>query len=184
MVLSKNKVIIIVLAAVLALLVLNAGAYAEECGGSVPCECGDTIVDDYKMKTDLFGCSNIGLKVESGSLDCDFYKISASRNSLNADVGILVKGDNVRVSNCIIDGFTDELFIDSGSSNTVVKNVISDVKARELLSGTPSGRVAGSVEFHESIQTSSNINKGIVLMFALGLLFTAFSVMRKDPVMI
>ena len=44
---------------------------AGDCGGSVPCQCGDKVVADYQMTVDLGPCAAHGLHLTSGvTLDC------------------------------------------------------------------------------------------------------------------
>src|ERR1700674_4007293 len=62
---------------------LTAGAMAAECGGSIPCQCGDTVGSDYLMTADLGPCprlsgaDTVGLRVRpSVTLDCQDHSIT------------------------------------------------------------------------------------------------------------
>jgi len=41
-------------------------AFAKTCGGSTTCECGDTVIENYKLTHDLGPCSKDGLLIEPG----------------------------------------------------------------------------------------------------------------------
>ncbi|MEM4590055.1 MAG: hypothetical protein QXK21_02205, partial [Candidatus Micrarchaeia archaeon] len=36
--------------------------FAKDCGGSIPCDCGDTIIENYTMTSDL-SCSGTALTI-------------------------------------------------------------------------------------------------------------------------
>jgi hypothetical protein len=53
----------VVVAAVLALAIGVSAAAAANCGGARPCKCGDRVVEDYRMTTDLGPCAGDGLRI-------------------------------------------------------------------------------------------------------------------------
>lgn len=93
---------------------------AADCGGSVPCHCGDTVRGAAVLTADLGICPGTGLQLASGSrLDCDGHLITGSNLSA-AKYGILL--DEVvgaRVTNCRVTGFRRNLRIVGGKANTV-----------------------------------------------------------------
>ncbi|MDG2307123.1 MAG: hypothetical protein P8R42_21235 [Candidatus Binatia bacterium] len=46
------------------LCVFAPGAYAAECGDSVPCDCGDSVGASTTLTADIDGCSRTGREVE------------------------------------------------------------------------------------------------------------------------
>ena len=57
-----------------------APALAGVCGNAVHCECGDVIVGHAILERDLNGCREDGLRLASGTLDCDGHQISGPRS--------------------------------------------------------------------------------------------------------
>jgi parallel beta-helix repeat protein len=105
-------------------LVLNLGFIQEgtaaDCGGSLPCRCGDTVQGAAILTADLGICPGTGLQLVSGSrLDCDGHIITGSNLSA-AKYGILLdEAVGARVSNCHVTGFRRNLRIVGGKANTV-----------------------------------------------------------------
>ncbi|MFH8119592.1 MAG: NosD domain-containing protein [Candidatus Aenigmatarchaeota archaeon] len=95
----SNNIIILFL--FIFILLLNI-VLAAECGGNIPCDCGDVVISDYNMSANL-SCSGNGLIVGSDNilLDCQGYTISHT----GSGAGILVEGGrNVTIKNCNIIG--------------------------------------------------------------------------------
>src|SRR5262245_5328293 len=92
-----------------ALLVVGAatgGAAAGNCGGGIPCNCGDTVTTSTTLSQDIGVCTGTGLRVLSGvTLDCANHTITGSTLS-PAKYGVLVDGaTGATVRNCRVTGF-------------------------------------------------------------------------------
>ncbi|MEM3890149.1 MAG: hypothetical protein QXY17_01590, partial [Candidatus Micrarchaeia archaeon] len=83
--------------------VLLSISFAANCGGSTPCNCGDTIIENYTMTSDL-PCSGTALTIgaDNITLDCQGHTIETIDGN---GKGIYLNGrNNVTIKNCIIDG--------------------------------------------------------------------------------
>ena len=110
--------------AALATLVTAAPALAGVCGNAVHCECGDVIVGHAILERDLNGCREDGLRLASGTLDCDGHQISGPGDS-TAFVGVkLDGGSDLTVSNCRIRNFRDGIFVNGGSDTLLTANEV------------------------------------------------------------
>src|SRR5262245_9119416 len=64
------------LLAIAAPLLLATSLHAGECGGPVPCECGDTLTGATRLTRDLGPCERDGLVLRFGAaLDCRDHTI-------------------------------------------------------------------------------------------------------------
>ncbi|MFH1722875.1 MAG: hypothetical protein ABH950_09765 [Candidatus Altiarchaeota archaeon] len=63
-------------ASLIILVVLVTTAQAADCGGSTPCECGDTVIESYNLTQNL-SCPDHGLTIGSNGtiLDCQGFEI-------------------------------------------------------------------------------------------------------------
>lgn len=124
--LVPNFVLLLAMAFPLA-LVHEAGA--KDCGGAVPCECGDRVVESVTLPQSLNNCLGDGLVVAAGVVDCDGRQI-AGPGDRTSTVGVLIKGftgagaQNAGVRNCRVRNFGRGIEVDSGSGNTVANNVV------------------------------------------------------------
>ena len=65
------------LSGLLALLLLATTVEAGECGGPVPCACGDTLTGATRLGADLGPCERDGLALRFGAvLDCAGHTIA------------------------------------------------------------------------------------------------------------
>src|SRR6185295_4947076 len=76
---------------------LTASAMAAECGGSIPCQCGDTVGSNYLMTADLGPCprlsgaDTVGLRVRPGvTVVCQGRSITGPGDLLKDSFGIRV----------------------------------------------------------------------------------------------
>ena len=106
-----------------ALLASARPAEAGTCGGTVPCNCGDTVASSTVLDRDLGVCTGIGLKVLSGvELDCAGHLLTGS-NLSNAKYGINLDGAvGATVRNCRTTLFRRGLRVNGGSGNRIVGN--------------------------------------------------------------
>src|SRR5207249_7896734 len=87
---------------------LGAGGpvWAADCGGAVPCRCGDTVKRSTTLSQDVGVCTGIGLSVVAGVvLDCAHHAITGSALS-PAKYGVHVDhAVGATVRNCRVTGF-------------------------------------------------------------------------------
>jgi len=130
--------------AAIALLMSLAGAamlsdaFAATCGGAVVCQCGDTVVEDYTMTSDLGPCplvlggDTIGLRVGSGvNLNCADHAIVGPPDSRRSEFGIRVGTSSAPVSdvvirNCRVTDFWWGIYVQSASNVVIKKNHIHE----------------------------------------------------------
>lgn len=99
-----------------------AQARAANCGGSVACACGDTVIADTRLSADLGPCSRTGLGIASGvTLDCDGHRILGG----SSKDGILLNGvRDVAVRDCTVEGFRVGIRVIGGSDAVIAGNVV------------------------------------------------------------
>lgn len=111
-----------ILSGILIMVCLVGTVNAANCGGTVPCNCGDTVTSDYVMTGDLTSCTGNGLSIgtDSITIDCSGYTISGS----GSGYGIHLQHRKYAiVKNCNIQTFGIGIYIQgtpsgySGSSN-------------------------------------------------------------------
>jgi hypothetical protein len=104
--------------AVAASLALAPAVPAADCGGAVPCQCGDRVIVDTTLTADIGPCAwpedvdeLVGLRVDSDVvLDCAGFAIRGPADSQKEEFGIRVGSatrsvDRVTVRNCEVTGF-------------------------------------------------------------------------------
>jgi len=109
-------------------LVITSLSFAANCGGSTPCNCGDTLTSSRTLNTadDLTGCTvSPALTIGSNSvtLDCNGHSISRSGSTSGIGVYIYDK-DYVTVEDCIISGFLYGIYNRYGQDNTYDDNIM------------------------------------------------------------
>jgi parallel beta-helix repeat protein len=137
---------IIVLAGGLLGLGSVSAATAGNCGGGVPCKCGDTVTRSATLPADLGVCAGTGLKVKSGVvLDCAGHTITGSNLSA-AKYGVLLDGvTNAEVRNCRITAFRRGMRLYGGSGHRVTGNEIwANRYGIELAGGSQANTLAGN----------------------------------------
>jgi len=78
-------------------------AWGKDCGGKVVCECGDIVVEDYKLPADLF-CSSGGLSIGANvTLNGQGHRIVGSQN--RDSFGIQFRGQGSQVKNIEVSNF-------------------------------------------------------------------------------
>lgn len=116
--------LILFLGVVLSLGIIREGL-AANCGGIIPCNCGDTVQGTAVLTNDLGVCPGVGLRLVSGSkLDCADHKITGS-NLSNAKYGILLDSAvGAEVKNCRVTAFRRNIRLVGGSGNAVTNNEV------------------------------------------------------------
>jgi hypothetical protein len=103
------------------LVLIVPNVYGDNCGGGLPCKCGDTVMDNHVLTADITGCTGNGLTIGTSdiTLDCNGHTISGS----GTNDGISTAGafDNVNISNCIINNFDEGIYA-FGDDNIIITN--------------------------------------------------------------
>jgi parallel beta-helix repeat protein len=113
----------------LVLVAMSLGsAAAANCGGAVPCRCGDTVTESYAMTADLGECPGHGLLVKSHvTLDCRGHRITGT-GAGGERYGVYVRGDSgaeirsATVRNCQITGFQHGIRLRAAEDSQILDN--------------------------------------------------------------
>jgi len=95
------KKVLLIIIFILSLSVVNA----DECGGSVDCNCGNRLSSSHVMNYDILNCGDDGLVIwgDNIELDCNGHKITGTGKD---DDGIrLYMRNNITIKNCYISNF-------------------------------------------------------------------------------
>lgn len=143
--LMQRLIRIAAVVALLAVLAWSAPAGAVvTCGGTKACVCGATVVENAKLTADIGPCPSSGLKLMSGvTLDCQGHRISGttSRDGITATTVV-----DVRVRNCLIEGFRSGVRVVGGRDAFIGANVFrNNVKAIRIEGGADSPVVDDNV---------------------------------------
>ncbi len=115
--------------ALLVLVVFSGDAVAQStglCGGSVPCRCGDTVIEDYVMTEDLGPCPGYGLFLQSNvHLNCQGFRVMGPGEEVEA-FGINLRDGvtGATVEGCEVSGFRRGIRLRGASGNTIVGNLV------------------------------------------------------------
>ncbi|MFH1916846.1 MAG: NosD domain-containing protein [Nanoarchaeota archaeon] len=142
------------------------------CGGDVQCQCGDEVIENYTMQTNLVGCGE-ALKIftDNVTLDCANFSIYADCAHYGA-FGIFINTvTNVNVKNCDISCYTNGVRVTSSSKVNILDSQINYV----------------SMGFHSIYSTDillSNINmyhidNGIVLQYTSNITINNSNMVEK-----
>lgn len=99
---------------------------AGECGGSIPCQCGDKVRSDYRMAADLGPCPGHGLYVASEvTLDCR-GRVMRGPGGRAEQFGIyLAQGTTgATVKNCEVTGFLRGIRLKGAHHNRLIDNQV------------------------------------------------------------
>jgi parallel beta-helix repeat protein len=116
---------------------LTAGADAAICGGSITCQCGDTVGSDYWMTADLGPCprlsgvDTVGLRVRPDvKLDCQDHRIIGPgdflKDSFGIRVGTSAGANKMTVKRCDVSGFWWGVHVDSATDVLIDSNHLHD----------------------------------------------------------
>ena len=131
---------IVILGILLVVLVLAVGsASGKDCGGGIPCECGDTVVADWTFAGDMTCPAGHGLIVKEDGITIDGagFKISGTGTAScgwvtetdpsQGDCGIYNPGyDNVVIKNLELKGFCTGIALHGTGQNPVENSVIDN----------------------------------------------------------
>lgn len=109
--------------------------FARHCGKSRPCQCGDVVISDYTLSSDLGPCEKRGLTVRSGvTLDCAGHAIHGSgKNSKDFGIALQTGTSGATVKNCHISGFLRGIRLRQANKNKISHNTVyhnGDVSTR------------------------------------------------------
>lgn len=144
-------------------VLLPANSMAGECGGQIPCSCGDTVGSDYRMSAPLGPCPGHGLYVAGGvTLDCGSHAIHGPGGHAK-DFGVyLAKGTTgATVKNCEVSGFLRGIRLQAAHHNRLLDNHVHG--NGDLTSHTGYGiDVAGSTDnLLQGNRVHDNADEGI-----------------------
>jgi parallel beta-helix repeat protein len=94
------------------------------CGGaSGACTCGDTVVGDVLLTSDLNATGDcLTIEIDGITIDCDGYTLTGQQNG----DGVIINGyDNITVENCDITNFTTNIYINNSVGNDIINNNVS-----------------------------------------------------------
>lgn len=94
---------------------------AANCGGAIPCNCGDTVTSNYVMPADLGPCSGHGLSLASGvTLDGNGRRISGPMNGSDF-YGVYLRGTaGGTVKNVLVTGFRHGIRLRDAHGNQIL----------------------------------------------------------------
>lgn len=101
---------------------LPGPASAANCGGAMPCACGDTVIADTRLAADVGPCGRTGLNVASGvKLDCDGHRVfgGSSKDGILAN---LARDTTIR--GCTVEGFRVGIRVLGGEDVVVAGNTV------------------------------------------------------------
>ncbi len=138
-------------------------ALAADCGGAVPCQCGDRVVADATLTGDLNSCPGVGLRVVSGNLDCGDHQVSGNSES-NGLAGIwLDNATGLTVENCRVRNFEDGILVDGGSGNTLADNVAFNNRHGVWVGSGATGTVIDRNEVRDNSDEGVHLGSGSTL---------------------
>lgn len=125
---------------ILLIFALSCPAFAGDCGGAVPCHCGDTVVADHAMTYDLGPCprlsgegvDTVGLVVRAGvTLDCQDHAVVGPGDTLKNAFGIRVGFRNVptpttdvTIKNCQVSRFWWGIYVQNAGNVGIDSNLL------------------------------------------------------------
>jgi len=106
------------------LVLFSSAANAANCGGGVPCNCGDTVTASYAMTGDM-SCGIIsGWVLNTGA---DGITIDCNNHMIDGDYdGIYISNNNIAINNCRLSGFYYALIISSANDTLVSDSILSN----------------------------------------------------------
>lgn len=128
------------------LFTLSAQTFAgsmpqAECGGEIPCACGDRVVEDYTMTEDLGPCTRdpanpsaetIGLRINSDvTLDCAGHSMTGPEDEAKEAFGIKIgsssrASENSTVRNCTVRGFWWGIYVANSNDILLESNIVEE----------------------------------------------------------
>jgi parallel beta-helix repeat protein len=152
-----------------------AVASSGNCGGDIPCRCGDTVGSPTTLSADIGVCaSSPALRIPAGSgLDCSGHTITGTGKGTSAWYGLLIKDAvGVEVKNCRVTGFKRGIRIDGGRDNRILNNEsfgnwgygieVAGGSTGNLLQGNRVGKPSGVVRPDEGIHVGAGAHNTVI----------------------
>ena len=161
---DRKNIIAILAALLLAMIASNASA--ADCGGAIPCSCGDTVTSDYTMASDLGPCSSHGLIIGADdiTLDCGGHSITGDGGTGNIGISFNSR-TGVTIKNCRLSGFGYGIYSANSNSSTLtdIDASYNSQSGIRLSAGSSSNVLAnitagGNAQYGIFLDTSSNSN--------------------------
>jgi parallel beta-helix repeat protein len=97
-----------------------------ECGGDIPCQCGDTVMSSYVMTTDLVDCPGDGLIIGANDvvLNCDGHDVIGDGSASWDDMtyGVVINGKtHVTIEQCTVSHFLHGIYLTGWSNFAIVQ---------------------------------------------------------------
>jgi hypothetical protein len=132
------------------------GVRAVDCGGARPCACGDRVVEDYRLATDLGPCGGDGLRIATKVIfEGEGHAIvgSGTKHSVGLQIGL--GGSGSFVQNVTVRGFERGIRLNGASRVELTKIVAhgnGDVRTRvgygiDVAGGASNNRIARAKVF-------------------------------------
>lgn len=130
-------------------MLTNATAWGKDCGRRVICECGDTLVEDYKLPADLGPCPGNGLNLgDDVFLDGNHHHIFGSQTI--DTFGVVFRGRGAEVKNLEVSNFARCARFRGAPEKLSIDNVLRDSELHDcgfLENGQPARRSSYGVDF-------------------------------------
>jgi len=135
----------------------------QECGGAIPCRCGDRVIQDYVLPADLGPCARHGLLVQSAvTLDGGGHHLVGLGNG-SEQYGVYLHGSQgATVRNLVVTRFLEGIRLRGATGNQILDNQTLQNGHLSSRKGYGIGLVAGSG--HNVIQgnyVSGSADEGI-----------------------
>ena len=109
----------------LLVIAMSAQVLADDCGGAIPCNCGDTLVEDHVMTYDLNDCVGNGIEFGADYLELDCNGHSIDGDDTGTDYGIKIMSYNfTNVHNCVVSEFYYGLYAGITDSGDIYDNEV------------------------------------------------------------
>jgi hypothetical protein len=147
--------------------------WGKDCGRRVICECGDTLVENYKLPADLGPCLGNGLNLgDDVFLDGNHHRIVGSQTI--DTFGIVFRGRGAEVKNIEVSQFARCARFRGAPEKLSVDNVLRDSELHDcgfLENGQPARRSSYGVDFAQGAKDNMVKNTWIHDAFDEGVHF-------------
>ncbi len=100
--------------------------FAANCGGVIPCSCGDFLNDSRTLNANdnLTNCNGTALIINASELILNCNGTTISGNTTGYGINV-TNYNNLTIKNCIVMNFSDGMYLDNSSNNTLTNNTIT-----------------------------------------------------------
>lgn len=135
-------------------------AFGAQCGGAVECQCGDEVVESTTLTAHLNGCTDLGLRVTSGTLDCADHQISGPGDPTDTPGIWIDGGSGVTVQNCRVRNFGDGILVDGGTGHSVIGNTVFNNTHGIWVGSGASATLISQNEVHDNQDEGVHLGSG------------------------